>query len=77
MVNQRVCPESLWASNVARQCVDGESKVCPESAKGDESGCPLGERGTTGARWASEEQAGALGAAEGTSRSIESHRPKK
>jgi hypothetical protein len=26
--------------------VDGEPKVWPESAKGEESGCPLGERGT-------------------------------
>lgn len=38
--------ERLGKADVARQCVDGESKVCPELAKGEESGCPLGERGT-------------------------------
>ena len=30
----------------AQQCVDGEPQVCPERAKGDESGRPLGGRGT-------------------------------
>jgi len=35
-----------WCGTECEQHVDGEPQVCPESAKGDESGCPLGERGT-------------------------------
>ena len=43
----RLSPKQrLMKADEARQCVDGEPKVCPEPAKGDESGCPLGERGT-------------------------------
>jgi hypothetical protein len=56
MVNHRFALSRRRVSDVARQCGDGEPQVCPESARGDESGCPLGERGTTGALWASEEQ---------------------
>lgn len=38
----------------AQQCVDGKSQVFPEPAKGDESGCPTGERGTNSRRQRSE-----------------------